>query len=378
MNNGYNFGMKDTFTIIVPTAFGIESVTKKELKKLGYDAKAQDGRVIFEGGLEDIVRANLWIRTGNRVMIKMAEFDAYDFDTLFDKTFEVEWAEFLTKDATFPVELSSVKSKLSSVPACQSIVKKAIVEKMKKRYRIEHFPEDGPLYKIKVQILKDHVIIGLDTTGESLNRRGYRRDITEAPLKETIAASLIFLSNWNGEMPLWDGFCGSGTIPIEGAMMAKNIAPGLMRKFAFESWKNFPLSIFYEERNIAKESVRSSKAKIIGTDINKNSIEAAVKNAKRIGLENFIEFRIANVRDFSPHMEKGYFISNLPYGKRMDKGEELYRILKEKYMNLRWNFFFLTADNDFERKFFKADENRKMFNGRIEVRFYMYKRRNAN
>ncbi|BBJ27631.1 ribosomal RNA large subunit methyltransferase L [Athalassotoga saccharophila] len=364
---------------MVPTAFGIEGVTKKELKKLGYDAKAQDGRVIFEGEFKDVVRANLWIRTGNRVMIKMAEFDAYDFDTLFDKTFEVEWAEFLTKDATFPVELSSVKSTLSSVPACQSIVKKAIVEKMKKRYKIDHFPEDGPLYRIKVQILRDHVVIGLDTTGDSLNRRGYRVNISEAPLKETLAASLLFLSNWDGEIPLWDGFCGSGTIPIEGAMMAKNIAPGLMRKFAFESWKNFPVSILYEEKRIAKEVVRRSKTKVIGTDINKDSIEAAIKNAKRIGLENFIEFRVANVSEFFPHLERGYFISNLPYGKRLDKDEELYKILKKKYTDLKgWDFFFLTADRDFERKFFKANENRKMFNGRIEVRFYMYKRRNAN
>ncbi|MGC8612285.1 MAG: RNA methyltransferase [Mesoaciditoga sp.] len=370
--------MKDTFTIMIPTAFGIEGVTKKELKKLGYDAKAQDGRVNFEGGFKDIVRANLWIRTGNRVMIKMAEFDAYDFDTLFDRTFKVEWAEFLTKDANFPVELSSVKSKLSSVPACQSIVKKAIVEKLKKRYGINQFPEDGPLYRIKVQILKDHVIIGLDTTGYSLNKRGYRVNISEAPLKETLAASLVLLSNWNGE-PLWDGFCGSGTIPIEGAMIAKNIAPGLIRDFAFESWKNFPVSILYEEKRIAKESIKKSAIKIIGTDIDKKSIDAAIKNAKRIGLEKFIEFRTANIKDFVPRLENGYFISNLPYGKRLEKSEELYQILKEKYMNLRkWNFFFLTADSDFERKFFKADENRKMFNGRIEVRFYMYKRRNEN
>jgi len=371
--------MEKIFDLMALTAFGVESVTKVELKKLGYDPKVEDGRVNFVGGFEDVARANLWLRTANRVMIKVGDFYARDFDGLFDQTFKIEWADLLTADAKFPVEVSSVKSTLSSEPACQSIIKKAIVEKLKRRYHVQKFPEDGAIYKIKVYILKDHVTIGIDTTGESLNRRGYRTEISEAPLKETMAAAIIMLSNWNFDLPIWDGFCGAGTIPIEGAMMAKNIAPGILRKFAYEEWHNFPNDITTIERNEAKKAVLDSKVKIIGSDMDKKIIGAALRNAARIGLEKFIDFRVENFESFSPREPRGFFISNLPYGKRMEIDVEIYRALKNKFVFLKgWNFYLLTADKNFEKSFFRSNGNRKMFNGRIEVRLYKYERRNSN
>lgn len=370
--------MAKIFNLMALTAFGIESVTKAELKKLGYEPKIEDGRVNFLGGFEDIVRANLWLRTANRVMIRVGNFDAKDFDALFNKTFEIDWFDFLTVDARFPVEVSSVKSTLSSEPTCQAIIKKAIVEKLKTRYRLEKFPEDGAVYKIKVYILKDHVTIGIDTTGESLNRRGYRTEISEAPLKETMAAAIIMLSGWKYDSPLWDGFCGSGTIPIEAAMMAKNIAPGLLRRFVCEEWKNFPRDIVISERQEAKKFITDAQIRIIGSDVNKNVIDSAIRNASRIGLERYIDFRVENAGKFTPEYSQGIFISNLPYGKRMGIDPNIYRILKNKFFSLRdWNFYLLTSDRNFEKSFLKSSGSRKMFNGRIEVRLYKYERRNS-
>ncbi len=368
--------MDKNFDLMALTAFGIESVTKMELQKLGYETKVEDGRVNFRGNFEDIVRSNLWLRTANRVMIKVGSFDARDFNTLFDKTFDIDWDYFLTNDAKFPIEVSSVKSTLSSEPACQSIIKKAIVEKLKKRYHVEMFPEDGALYRIKVYILKDHVTIGIDTTGDSLNRRGYRTEISEAPLKETMAAAIVMLSKWNGDLPLWDGFCGSGTIPIEAMMMAKRIAPGILRKFAYEKWRNFPNDIIADERKEAKKAISESNVKIIGSDVDNRIINSAVRNAGRMGLERYIDFRVSSVEKFTPEGSRGFFISNLPYGKRMEIDANIYEVLKDKFDHLNgWKFFFLTADKDFERSFLRADGNRKMFNGRIEVRLYKYERR---
>ncbi|MGC8545025.1 THUMP domain-containing class I SAM-dependent RNA methyltransferase [Athalassotoga sp.] len=371
--------MEKNFDLMALTAFGIESVTKLELQKLGYETKVEDGRVNFAGDFEDIVHANLWLRTANRVMIKVGDFDASDFGTLFDKTFKIDWSDFLTIDAKFPVEVSSVKSTLSSEPACQSIIKKAIVEKLKTRYHVQKFSEDGALYRIKVYILKDHVTIGIDTTGDSLNKRGYRTEISEAPLKETMAAAIIMLSKWNDRFPLWDGFCGAGTIPIEAMMMAKNIAPGILRKFAYEAWENFPKDIVATEKREAKKAVVDSEAKITGSDMDKKIIDSAIRNAGRMGLEKYIDFRAVSVERFTPKDSNGFFISNLPYGKRMEIDAEIYKTLRDKFIFLKdWNFYLLTADINFEKSFLKSNGNRKMFNGRIEVRLYKYERRNLN
>lgn len=369
--------MEKIFDLMALTAFGIESITKIELQKLGYNAKAEDGRAVFKGNFEDIARTNLWLRTANRIMIRTGEFDADNFDALFDGTFAIDWDEFITDDGIFPVEVSSVKSKLSSVPTCQSVIKKAIVEKLKTRYHVNNFMENGPFYKIKVYIVRDHVTIGIDTTGDSLNRRGYRTEISEAPLKETMAAAIIMISRWHEHLSLWDGFCGSGTIPIEAMMMAKKIAPGIMRKFVFESWDNFPQNIITAERETAKKSIVDSKVKITGSDLDKNIIDSAKRNAGRIGLEKYVDFRVSSVENFTPKDERGFFISNLPYGKRIEVDTSLYSVLRDKFDHLNgWKFSLLTADQNFERSFLKADGNRKMFNGRIEVRLYRYERRN--
>jgi len=371
--------MGKIFDLMATMAFGIESVTKVELQRLGYDTKTEDGRVSFKGDFEDIARTNLWLRTANRIMIKAGDFDAHDFDTLFDRTFEIEWDEFLVSDAKFPVEVSSVKSTLSSEPACQSIIKKAIVEKLKTRYHVQKFSEDGALYRIKVYILKDRVTIGIDTTGDSLNKRGYRMEISEAPLKETMAAAIIMLSKWNDKLPLWDGFCGAGTIPIEAMMIAKNIAPGSLRRFVFEEWKNFPKDTVINEKKAAKRAIIDSEAKITGSDIDKKIIDSALRNAGRMGLEKYIDFRATSVERFTPKDSRGFFISNLPYGKRMEIDTEIYKNLRDKFMFLKdWNFYLLTADRNFEKSFLKSNGNRKMFNGRIEVRLYKYERRNLN
>jgi|UniRef100_A0A7V3RFB2 putative N6-adenine-specific DNA methylase len=366
----------EKFELMAATAFGIESVTNYELKKLGYETKAEDGRVNFEGTFSDIARTNLWLRTSNRILIKAGEFDATDFDTLFERTFSIEWDELLTEDATFPVELSSVKSKLSSAPACQSIIKKAIVERMKKRYHINHFPEDGPQYKIIVHIVKDRVTLGIDTTGESLNRRGYRVNISEAPLKETLAASIVLLSKWKNRFLLWDGFCGSGTIPIEAAMIAKNIAPGSLRRFVFEEWKNFPRNVIESEREKSMDLISDDPVVIIGTDEDEQMIEFSKRNAKRIGVDKIIDFRVSKFEKFVPEAP-GFFISNLPYGMRTDENDldGIYREIRRKFSSNDWRLFLLTADENFEKKFLRADGNRKLFNGRIEVRLYRYEGR---
>ncbi len=363
----------EKFDLMASTAFGIESVTNYELKKLGYNTSVEDGRVLFSGNFEDIARTNLWLRTANRIVIIMGRFIATDFDMLFDQTYGIEWSDLLTVDAQFPVEVSSVKSKLSSTPACQSIIKKAIVDKMKKKYHVERFAENGPTYRIIVHIVKDEVTIGLDTTGASLNRRGYRIEISEAPLKETLAAAMILLSKWRSKYALWDGFCGSGTIPIEAAMIARNIAPGILRTFSFEAWKNFPKEFIILEKEKARHLIADEKINVIGTDKDEKVIEIAKRNSKRIGLEKAIFFRKADFKTFTPE-SNDLFLSNLPYGKRTDENDldEIYRSMEKKFSGRKWKIFVLTADKDFENKFFKADGNRKLFNGRIEVRLYRY------
>lgn len=365
------------FELFAATAFGVESVTARELKKLGYETKTDDGRINFKGNFSDVARTNLWLRTANRVMLKMGEFTAMDFDTLFEMTYSLDWADLLPADAEFPVDVSSVKSKLSSVPTCQSIVKKAIVEKLKTRYHVERFLETGAKYHVFVRISKDLVTISIDTTGESLNRRGYRTEVGQAPLKETLAATLVLLSRWKPEYPLWDGFCGTGTILTEAAMIARNMAPGLNRNFSFESWKGFPAETIERERKRAKDSAVDLPLEISGSDIDDRVVESARKNARRAGLEKFVNFRAGDFGKIDPSGRNGFMVSNLPYGKRTEEFalDGIYRSLADKLERFGdWSFFALTDDADFEKRVGRATGNRKLFNGRIEVRLYRYER----
>ncbi len=365
------------FELFAVTAFGIESVTARELKRLGYETKTEDGRVNFKGNFSDIARTNLWLRTANRVMLKMGEFVATDFDTLFDAVYSIEWQDLLPADADFPVKVSSVKSKLSSVPTCQSIIKKAIVEKLKTRYHVERFLEIGAKYHVFVRILKDTVTVSIDTTGESLNRRGYRIEVGQAPIKETLAAAMVILSRWKPEYPLWDGFCGTGTILGEAAMIAKNMAPGINRNFSFEPWKHFPKETIERERKRAKNSVIDLPLEISGTDIDGNVVESAVKNLKRAGLGGTVDLKAGDFKRLSPPGRDGFMISNLPYGKRTEEFdlEGIYGSFRDKLTERKdWSFFALTDDPDFEKKVGRATGNRKFFNGRIEVRLYRYER----
>mgnify|MGYP006291143039 FL=1 len=371
--------MNKEFDIIASTTFGMEYVVKKEAEKLDFeDIEVSNGRVQFTGGFEDIAKANIWLRSAERVYILLDEFKAYDFDTLYEKTKSIDWSELMPKDAEFPVSGSSVKSTLHSVPTCQSLIKKAVVDNMKERYHKDWFDEDGPKFKINFSIYKDKVSIMLDTSGSGLHKRGYRELSTDAPLQETIAAGMIYLSRWEKDRILIDPFCGSGTILIEAAMMAKNQAPGLYRDFAAERWPVFPVNAWNKVKREARSKIEDVEPRLLmGTDINENVISKARHHAEKAGVSDIIHFQKKSFSDFSSSRNYGYIITNPPYGERLsekDKVESLYKEMGEKLSDLdTWSFYILTSHGDFEKLFNdKASKRRKLYNGGIECQFYQY------
>lgn len=305
--------------IIAATTFGLEAASRREIEKLGYKIlKTEDGKVTFLGDERAVVRANLWLRTADRVQIKMAEFMAYEFEDLFQQIKGIPWEHWIPVNGKFIVNGSSVKSKLSSVPACQSVAEKAVIERLKETYGIDYFEKSGALYDIKITLLKDRVTVTLDTTGPGLHKRGYRQHSVEAPIKETLAAAMIELSFWREDRILADPCCGSGTIPIEAAMIGKNIAPGLSRSFASEEWEAIPGNLWKEERKKAFNAINNDvQLKIFGSDINPQAVKAARLNAEEAGVDDCIKFYTADVSALRTKSERGVLITNPPYGQRI-------------------------------------------------------------
>ncbi|WP_020616957.1 THUMP domain-containing class I SAM-dependent RNA methyltransferase [Paenibacillus daejeonensis] len=365
--------------LIATCPMGLEAIVARELQDLGYsDTRTENGRVNFAGGPADICRTNLWLRTADRILIKMGEFEARTFDQLFEGTKAIDWAAFIPKNGEFPVQGRSHKSQLTSVPACQGIVKKAIVEKLKLSYKTEWFPEDGELYAIEVQLLKDRAQIVLDTTGPSLHKRGYRKLVTEAPLKETMAAAMVLLSRWRPERPLYDPFCGSGTIPIEAAMIGWNIAPGLRRSFTSEQWPIIGQTHWDDAQDEAFDAVRDDvPLEIAGSDIDAEAIEVALAAAAKAGLAKELTLRTLPVAEVKLSGDYGCIITNPPYGERLGTEREADRAIRELGDIVEaapsWSVFALSPSKEFERDYGRpAQKKRKLYNGRIECALYQY------
>ncbi len=371
--------MAKVYELYAPCHFGMEAVLKREIIDIGYEiSKVEDGRVYFLGDDEAIVRANLWLRTTERVLINVGSFKADTYDELFEKTKAIDWSEYLTKDAKFWVsKASSVKSKLFSPSDIQSIVKKAIVEKMKSIYNISWFQEDGAEYPLRVSIYKDMVTLGLDTTGVSLHKRGYRTKVAKAPITETLAAALIMLTPWKKDRILIDPFCGSGTFAIEAAMMAMNMAPGLNREFLSQNWENMiNRKLWYELIDEAREEVDEDvRPDIQAYDIDEAVLKAARENAANAGVSIHIQKR--DVSELTHAKKYGFIITNPPYGERLEDKESLpplYKTLGERFKALdNWSLYMITSYEDCEKYIGrKANKNRKVYNGMIKTYFYQF------
>ena len=366
--------------LIATATFGLEAVVKREIEALGYKIlKTEDGKVTYMGDERAIVRSNLWLRSADRVLLKMAEFKALEFEELFQQTKAIAWEELIPVDGKFTVTGTSVKSKLHSVPACQKIVKKAIVERLKEFYGIEVFEETGAEYTVKATLLKDRVTLTVDTSGVGLHKRGYRVCDVAAPIKETLAAAMIQLSFWKKDRILLDPCTGSGTIPIEAAMIARNIAPGLNRSFACQEWEFIDEKLWKEEKKAAFEVIDyDSELKIYGFDINRKAVDAAKENAEEAGVDDCIIFKKADASKLRPIGENGIIVTNPPYGERIGEEEEIRQIydgfnrfFKE---NPDWSLFMITTDKEAEEKVMgrEANRRRKLYNGRLETCYYQF------
>ena len=374
--------MPAEYEYIVPCHFGLESVMKREIQDLGYEISlVEDGRVTFRGDAAALCRANIFLRTAERVIIQVGRFKASSFDGLFEAVKALPWEEFIPPDGRFWVtKATSVKSKLFSTSDIQSIVKKAVVERLKIRYGVEWFPETGADYPIRVTFIKDEAVVGIDTSGVSLHKRGYRKLVGKAPITETLAAALIMLTPWKGDRILVDPFCGSGTFPIEAAMMAAHMAPGMEREFTAENWGNIvDKKQWYEAVTEASDLITDpGETDIQGYDIDPAIIKAAGKNARDAGVEKLIHFQARPVGALSHHKKYGFIITNPPYGERLEDKEdlpEIYSSFGEAFARLdTWSAYVITAYGDAERYIGrKADKNRKIYNGMLKTYFYQYR-----
>lgn len=371
--------MMEDIELIATTTFGLESIAKRELIDLGYDdLKVENGKITFKAQEKDIPRANLWLRTAERILLKMGEFKALTFEELFQKTKELPWDEWIPEDGNFIIEGKSINSKLYSISDCQRIVEKAIVEKLKTRYDVDWFKKTGAKYTVEVSLLRDIATLTIDTSGEGLHKRGYRDRAGDAPIKETLAAAMILLSYWNKDRVLLDPFCGSGTIPIEAAMIGRNIAPGLDRNFASEEWSRVKKEYWSEARKEAFQAIDNrSKLHILGCDTDRRSILRARDNAANLGLDEDIAFFIKDMRDVDILDDYGVVITNPPYGERMGEKEEVHRLYMDfgkKFRQLEtWSIYLITSEEEFEKLYGKkANRKRKLYNGRIKVDYYQY------
>lgn len=366
------------YRLVATAAFGLEAVVARELKALGYEnTSVENGRVTFSGTEKDVARANIWLRCADRVLIEMGRFPAPGFEELFQGVRRIPWGGYISSTGAVNVTGRSVKSALTSVPACQSVVKKAIIESMKKRYRLEHFSEDGPAYGIEFLLQNDVASVCLDTTGPGLHKRGYRTGTGQAALKETLAAGLVYLSRWRPDIPFIDPFCGSGTIAIEAAMIGRNMAPGMKRGFASEKWKFIDPAVWEDVRRHARREERQAALDITASDIDDPVLVKARHNARHAGVLPSVRFERRDVKDLAFHTEKGIIVCNPPYGERSgDKraAGELMKEVREAFDHARgWSFFIFTGLEDFEKSYGKhADSNRKLYNGRIKCYLYGY------
>lgn len=370
-----------TYELVVPCHFGMEAVTKREIYDLGYEiTRVEDGRITFEGDAEAICRANVFLRTAERVMLLVGRFKATTFEELFQGIKALPWEEYIPQDGKFWVKkASSIKSKLFSPSDIQSIAKKAMVERLKGVYKTDWFKEDGAAYPVRIFLLKDEVMVALDTSGDSLHKRGYRLQTSKAPITETLAAALIMLTPWRKDRILVDPFCGSGTFPIEAAMMAANIAPGMNREFTAESWTNIiPKQLWYDAVQEAEEMVdKDIVVDIQGYDLDGDVVKAARENAKRAGVDHLIHFQQRDVAKLSHPKKYGFIITNPPYGERLEEKADLpalYTTIGDVYKNLdAWSMYMITSYADAERYVGKkADKNRKIYNGMIKTYFYQF------
>lgn len=370
-----------TYELIAPCHFGLEAVLKKEIYDLGYDiTKVEDGRVTFTGDEEAICRANVFLRTAERILLKVAQFHAETFDELFEGIKVIPWENYIPVDGKFWVKkATSIKSKLFSPSDIQSIVKKAMVERMKQKYNVNWFEETGAEYPLRLFLMKDEVTAAIDTSGESLHKRGYRTMTSKAPITETLAAALIMLTPWRNDRILIDPFCGSGTFPIEAAMMAAQIAPGMNRSFTAENWINLiERKLWYDTVEEACELVDMNiEADIQGYDIDGEVVKAARENAKRAGVEHLIHFQQRPVNALSHPKKYGFIITNPPYGERLEEKEALPRLYTEIGEALKrldnWSAFMITSFEETERYIGrKADKNRKIYNGMLKTYFYQF------
>ena len=366
--------------LIATATFGLEAVVKRELIDLGFTIlRSEDAKITFEGDEEAIARSNIWLRCADRVLIKMGEFRAETFTELFDGVKKLPWEEWIPEDGKVVVNGTSVKSKLFSISDCQKIMKKAIVERLKETYPREFFPETGPLFNVKMTLLKDIATITIDTSGQGLHKRGYRKADVAAPIKETLAAAMIKLSFWKPDRVLVDPFCGSGTIPLEAAMIGRNIAPGLSRSFVSETWPRIDSSVWKKVRSEAFKSIDNDvKLKIYGSDIDPRAVSASRVNAVEAGLIDDITFRRMDVKNLDIEDDYSIIITNPPYGERIGEKDEIQKIYKEinRFMaaNNTRSLYLITADKGFEKamRFKKCDRRRKLYNGRIETAYYQY------
>lgn len=370
--------MAYNYNLIATCKLGLESVLKDELHQLGYqNLNVLNGEIHFSGDDKAIARCNMWLRTAERVLVKLASFPATTFDTLFDETSKIQWGEFLPEDARIRVMDKCVLSQLISGRTVQSIVKKAIVDSIQKKYKISWLPENGIEFKINADIINDQVTISLDSSGDGLHKRGYRAIAGEAPLRETIASAMIMLSNWKTDKPLYDPLCGSGTIPIEAALIGANIAPGINRTFAAEDWPFIDESIWDENFEDAKSKIKTSELIIRGTDMDDGMINLARHNAIKAGVDKYIVFEKKPVEEFAFPSEKGTVIVNPPYGERLEDveyAENLYKAMGNIFKKrANWSYFMISPHQDFEKLFGrKANKNRKIYNGKIKCYYYSY------
>ncbi|AGA23523.1 MULTISPECIES: THUMP domain-containing class I SAM-dependent RNA methyltransferase [Bacillus] len=368
------------YTLIATAPMGIEAVVAKEVRDLGYECKVDNGKVIFEGDALAICRANLWLRTADRIKVQVASFKAKTFDELFEKTKAINWRSFIPENGKFPVIGKSVKSTLASVPDCQRIVKKAIVEKLKLQSgkANDWIEETGAEYKVEISLLKDQALITLDSSGTGLHKRGYRVDQGGAPIKETLAAALVQLTNWTPDRPFVDPFCGSGTIAIEAALIGQNIAPGFNRDFVSEDWEWIGKDLWNKARLEVEEKANYDQPlTIFASDIDHRMVEIAKENAEEAGLGDLIQFKQMQVKDFTTNLEFGVIVGNPPYGERLGEKkavEQMYKEMGKAFEPLdTWSVYMLTSNENFEEAYGrKATKKRKLFNGFIKTDYYQY------
>lgn len=367
------------YQLVATAAMGLESIVADELKALGYHTRTDNGKVYFEGDERDIAKTNLWLRVADRVKIVAGSFPAKTFEQLFEGVKAIEWEKYLPVDAEFPVTGKSVKSKLFSVPDCQAITKKAIVERLKGHYmRLGFLEETGAKFKIEVSILKDIATLTIDTSGAGLHKRGYRLDQGEAPLKETLAAALVYISKWNPNRPFADPFCGSGTIALEAAMIGQNIAPGYNRDFISEEWPWIKSSIWNDVRMEVEDVANYDQPlQIFGSDIDHRMVEIAQSNAREAGFADLVSFKQMQVTDFTTSLSDGVMIGNPPYGERIGEKETIEKMVQDmgKMMNKypTWSVYMLSSMENFEELYGKrATKKRKLFNGFIKTDYYQF------